>query len=508
MKKTKEFLLTVLFLTAILLISSCSQVPSPETTTSTTTTGTTTTTNIAGSVVGNVVFIIQDVEDSSVISNALVVISPSTASSDAFGNATIMDVIIGNQSFSASKSGYRDYEGVVNVVGGGTVTQEVNMTPSLLAPRNVAISVSGSGQLSLSWEANTEVDIVGYNIYRGISPEVLYKINSYAITQESYADSGLINLVYYYYKITAINTIGAESKYSNMVSEEAVPWISTFSTNESFSDIAVDSLENIYFSSSGGRCIKKFTNSGEFVQQYGSRGEGADQFWMVGGCLVNTYGSVYAADCAHASLGTHNRILVFNNSGSLINSWGETGDGNGQFLHPYELSTDASGNIYVLDNDSYGIPNHNCVQKFDSDGNFVLKFGTEEVQYVGAGIAVDHTGRIYIADYSNHRILRFSNTGTFETQWGSEGNGNGQFGSIASDIAIDSSGYVYVTDPDNSRIQVFDSDGNFINKIGRAGTGNGEFGLPTKIAISSSGNIYILESMTTPVKIHKYGPLF
>ena len=68
---------------------------------------------------------------------------------------------------------------------------------------------------------------------------------------------------------------------------------------------------------------------------------------------------------------------------------------------------------------------------------------------------------MYINDFGNDRIQKFTSDSTFMTKWGSEGTGYGQsidpYG-----IAIDSSGNVYVADSGNNRIQKFTADGMFI----------------------------------------------
>ena len=89
------------------------------------------------------------------------------------------------------------------------------------------------------------------------------------------------------------------------------------------------------------------------------------------------------------------------------------------------------------------------------------------------------TGEVYVADTWNNRIQKFDSNGEFITKWGSEGNGNGElFNHLG--ISVDSStGNVYVADTWNNRIQKFDSNGNFITKWGNYGTGDGEFDSPS-----------------------------
>ena len=65
----------------------------------------------------------------------------------------------------------------------------------------------------------------------------------------------------------------------------------------------------------------------------------------------------------------------------------------------------------------------------------------------------------------------------FELMWGAPGTGNGQFNEPAG-VAVDASGSVYVADKGNNRIQKFDSNGNFITQWGSAGTDNGQFSYP------------------------------
>ncbi|RMF06938.1 MAG: 6-bladed beta-propeller, partial [Alphaproteobacteria bacterium] len=67
-------------------------------------------------------------------------------------------------------------------------------------------------------------------------------------------------------------------------------------------------------------------------------------------------------------------------------------------------------------------------------------------------IAVGPEGNIFVADFYNHRIQKFSPDGTFLTAFGSKGHAPGEFfHPIAVDVAPD--GTVFVTDHGNSRVQ-------------------------------------------------------
>jgi len=73
-----------------------------------------------------------------------------------------------------------------------------------------------SKTITLAWDANTEVDLAGYNLYRSAAPGGPYtKIQSLALV----TTTTVFNLSngYHYFVLTATNTAGLESAYSNEV---------------------------------------------------------------------------------------------------------------------------------------------------------------------------------------------------------------------------------------------------------------------------------------------------
>ena len=65
---------------------------------------------------------------------------------------------------------------------------------------------------------------------------------------------------------------------------------------------------------------------------------------------------------------------------------------------------------------------------------------------------VGSAGRLYVPQ-KNH-IVVLNNDGSYLTQWGSFGSGDGQFDG-ATHVALDARGSIYVTDGFNHRIQKF-----------------------------------------------------
>jgi tripartite motif-containing protein 71 len=155
----------------------------------------------------------------------------------------------------------------------------------------------------------------------------------------------------------------------------------------------------------------------------------------------------------------------------------------------YDKSNDSSLNESSLNNGTindkasvYVVDYANIrIQKFDSRGHFITKWGTEgvsDLQFrVPHSIAVDSSNKIYVTDMTALKVKKFDSDGHFITKWGTEGTGNGQF-SHPHGIVADNSGNIYITDMRNFNIQKFDSDGHFITKWGTEGTGNGQFKAP------------------------------
>ena len=101
------------------------------------------------------------------------------------------------------------------------------------------------------------------------------------------------------------------------------------------------------------------------------------------------------------------------------------------------------------------------------------------------------SGNVYVADNANYRIQKFDSNGNYITQWGSGGIGDGQFNSPIG-VAVDSSGNVYIADT-LSRIEKFDSNGTFLAKWGSWGIGDGQFKDPEGVAVDSAGNVYVAD---------------
>src|SRR6201981_467104 len=112
-------------------------------------------------------------------------------------------------------------------------------------------------------------------------------------------------------------------------------------------------------------------------------------------------------------------------------------------------------------------------------------------------MAVDSSGRIYVADTYNSRIVRIDDfTGTNWTTFGTYGSGDLQFNNPSA-ISIDAAGRIYVMDTGNSRlVRMDDMNGtNWTVATTGVGSGVGQFAqYSTAVAFDANGLIYVADS--------------
>lgn len=80
-------------------------------------------------------------------------------------------------------------------------------------------AAAGDCLVSLTWDANTESDLAGYNVYRSMTPGIGYALqNASLLNSPEFTDSDVGYYTTYYYVVTAVDTDGLESAYADEVS--------------------------------------------------------------------------------------------------------------------------------------------------------------------------------------------------------------------------------------------------------------------------------------------------
>ena len=192
-------------------------------------------------------------------------------------------------------------------------------------------------------------------------------------------------------------------------------------------------------------------------------------------------------------------VLVFDQAGTLLHSWGGPGQGYDWPRTPAGITVDQKGNAWIagIFRTPEGIagqtpppPSDAHVLKFARDGKFLLQIGqpgkiegsfSKTSLNRPAGLAVDTAANeVYVADgIENRRVVVFdSETGAYKRHWGAYGQQPteaplptydpdkppGKQFNVVSCVKIAADGLVYVCDRKNDRIQVFKKDGTFVRE--------------------------------------------
>jgi sugar lactone lactonase YvrE len=265
--------------------------------------------------------------------------------------------------------------------------------------------------------------------------------------------------------------------------------------------IAIDTEDLLYIVDMTPQ-IQVFTGEGQFV-----RGWQTPEFerGRPSGLSFDNAGNLLVSDTHYF------RVLVYTPKGERLESQtigGTCGSGNGEFQFVTDAAQDAAGNYYVS---QYG--EFDRIQKFSPSRQFLLSWG-EHGHELGQFLAprkmvIDHGGLIWVVDACNHRVQVFDAQGSgarLVTSWGEQGNQPGQL-NYPYDILLDeaalageTSGHVYLCEFGNHRVQKFTTDGRFVGAFGRHGRGEGELHQPWGIARDSQGRMFVLDTQNHRVQ--------
>ena len=136
------------------------------------------------------------------------------------------------------------------------------------------------------------------------------------------------------------------------------------------------------------------------------------------GTAINSKGQMIVVE------GNGTCVSVLTPEGEKIRTFGTQGSKNGQLSNVYSVTVDKDDNIYVADYSAHRI------QKFSPEGEFVAAVGgrgSNQLQFdYPVGIVYNHNN-LYVADRCNHRIQVLTTDLKFARSFGTRGIGNGQF---------------------------------------------------------------------------------
>jgi DNA-binding beta-propeller fold protein YncE len=174
-----------------------------------------------------------------------------------------------------------------------------------------------------------------------------------------------------------------------------------------------------------------------------------------------------------------------------ISKFGGHGTTDGLFDHPSGLAIDADGNVYVSDF------NNQRIQKFTANGAFIKKWShTGGMQPMGLTVYGD---RLYVCDIKNYSDLQvFDLDGNFIATWHIPDYNTSQGMPGAMDVDTDSSGNIYVVDNMNIDVIVFNSSGTVMRHFSTKSTHQ----IPRHNCIAISGSqVFLTDAAYSEVNV-------
>jgi sugar lactone lactonase YvrE len=272
--------------------------------------------------------------------------------------------------------------------------------------------------------------------------------------------------------------------------------------------VAVGPSGNVYVADTSSLKIRKITPEGLVTTLAGNGGSGYNdgigtqaRFFGPLSLAADASGNVWVADQDDGFDGQY--IKKITPEGVVFNLILYPG------FNPIAIAVDNSGSLYVLDLDG-------GLWKISSDLKSsllttVMPPSGASFRTAWGGLAVDGAGNVYLS--GRDKVQRITPDGTVTTLAGSGSPGSADgAGTSASfrgpnGLAVDSSGNVYVADRGNNRIRKITASGVVTTLAGSASPGSADgtgtaasFNSPAGVALDGSGNLYVADSGNNKIR--------
>lgn len=217
--------------------------------------------------------------------------------------------------------------------------------------------------------------------------------------------------------------------------------------------LTIDSGGNVWLTDVGLHQVFQCTPEGKVLLTLGEAGvPGADgrHFNLPTDVAVLADGSFYVSD------GYKNtRVVKFSATGEFEFQWGSKGRGDGEFNLPHGIAIDSQGRVIVCDRENERL------QLFDARGGFIAAWKGPQLGKP-YGIATAPDGHVFIIDGGSPSVrpeqrgkaVELDASATVIDTFGSFGQAPGQF-QLGHDIAIGPDGAIYVAEGTGARVQKF-----------------------------------------------------
>ena len=232
-------------------------------------------------------------------------------------------------------------------------------------------------------------------------------------------------------------------------------------------------------------CVYLYDSEDQLVKKIGSEGSNDGQFYTPEGVAFDN-DHLYVTDCGN------DRVQKFTSNGDYLLQFKRQGIGNGQLSRPKGL-TIHSKKVYVADS------NNKAISVFLTDGTFHQTIGRQQLGDPH-DVTISNTNELFVADYYQHCVHRFTLDGSYMGKFSSRGTDKGQLDSPYG-ISIDPYDFIFVADLGNFRVTIFDHHGQYVHCFGSKGTGLGEFNKPYGVALNWKGDLYVTDHYNRRIQI-------
>ena len=241
--------------------------------------------------------------------------------------------------------------------------------------------------------------------------------------------------------------------------------------------ITTNDSNEIFVSDMKNNRIVVFNENGEFIRSFGQ-----SALKCPNGVHIDNTGRVFVGN-RH-----DNKILVFGQNGQYISTFYNINP----ISEPRGLSFDADGNLIVCD------AGNKCVRFFSPDGNILRTVGAGRLRMPFNCLCFK--GKVFVSDRDAHVIKVYNSNGRFLYEFGTHGTGDGEL-NHPTGLAVDKMGHLLVCSLGNHRVQVFTLDGKFVAKFGEYGQHLGQMFSPTSVSVLKSGRIVVCEFQNNRLQI-------
>lgn len=242
-------------------------------------------------------------------------------------------------------------------------------------------------------------------------------------------------------------------------------------------------------------CLRIIASNGKFIGAIGKEGKGSGQFEDPCAVAANEKAQIFACQRENP------RIQKLTSGGKYIQKFGHKSLRGNTLGEPWGITIGADNKLYVTDWDK------SCIHIFCNNGRYDCTIGNDdsilgESLKLPAGITMDTSLNLIVADRGNHCVWVLKPDGTILMCIGTKGHGPGEL-FLPYGVAVHPNGSIIVSESGNNRVSVFAPCGKFLKHFGQKGIEPGMFDYPRHVCVTPSGEIVVADEQNQRLQLFK-----